>query len=76
MSGGERLPGYDDEIHEVKILKEKSRGVMGIRITSQPLLDGRRSSVVIESVEKDGPAFIDGRLKKGKHSPTNRVKSG
>lgn len=59
------MPGYDDEVHVVKILKEKNRGLMGIRITSQPLLDGRRSSVMIESVEKDGPAFIDGRLKKG-----------
>ena len=61
---GEGLPGYNDEVYDVKILKEKGKG-LGIRITSQPILDGQRSSVVIESVDRDGPAYMDGRLKKG-----------
>ncbi len=61
---GEGLPGYNDEIYDVKILKEKGKG-LGIRITSQPIIDGQRSSVFIESVDRDGPAYMDGRLKKG-----------
>ena len=55
------------EVHEVKILKERGKG-LGIQITSGPFMAGQRSSVVIDNIEKDGAAYMDGRLKKGEAS--------
>lgn len=52
-------------MHEVKILKEIGKG-LGVLITSRSSPDGQ-SCVVIDSIDKDGPAHIDGRLKKGEN---------
>ena len=52
-------------MHEVKILKEMGKG-LGLNIASWSSPDGV-SCVVINSIEKDGPAYMDGRLKKGEN---------
>lgn len=62
-SGDLTPKSHDPHVHEVKILKEMGKG-LGINIASRSS-PGGSSRVVIDSIEKDGPTYMDGRLKKG-----------
>lgn len=59
MISGEEREG----VCNVRLLKEPVKG-LGIKIVDQPGSEGRRE-VAIREVLKEGPAHVDGRLKKG-----------
>ena len=53
----------EKSVSEIRLLKEPVKG-LGIRIVDQPGPEGS-SVIVIDDIIKEGPAHMDGKLKKG-----------
>ena len=61
-----RMSHDHSQVLEVRLLKDTNKG-LGINIADLPQPLGRKdgSKIVIESIVRDGPADIDGKLKRG-----------
>ena len=53
----------ESRLSEIRLLKEPVKG-LGIRISDRPGPEGS-SVIAISDITKEGPAHVDGRLKKG-----------